>query len=395
MHPVPTSRLAYSLTARWESSFPERHGWSEPDDMSHLENHHHDEMAYSQPGFPKVDIFAPGLSSFWQQNWLDQSQPLLHHSRHPHHDRITSPHQAHHAPHHEFFTPSPISPIHQPSETSSAQTEWDILRATTTTTAADGHTHAPLRQATPPPSPGCPRNNNNPLPHYPFPPLPSAESKSKTTPTPTGPSTTASTISNSPRSSSRTSNAYDAAAPPAQAASPSGMGMGMYQTFRVGNKRPPTTASAERVEIINLCGSSPIITTTGTGTAPEDLSPDDYAAKVQERRIAHKLSEKSRRNRLTAAIREIHKLMPSSSSEEQEKDGTSEMEREAMAQQMAAHFSKVDVVEMAVGFIRRLKRENERLAERVKAVEERERERERLREGEGTKEASPGAEETT
>ncbi len=29
------------------------------------------------------------------------------------------------------------------------------------------------------------------------------------------------------------------------------------------------------------------------------------------------------------------------------------------------HFSKVDVVEMAVGFIRRLKRENERLAKRV------------------------------
>jgi len=75
MHPIPPSRLAYNLPSRNESSFPERHAWSEPDDISHLSG---GDVTYTQPGFPKLDIFTPGLSSFWQQNWLDQSQPLPH-----------------------------------------------------------------------------------------------------------------------------------------------------------------------------------------------------------------------------------------------------------------------------------------------------------------------------
>ena len=87
MHTIPTSRLAYNLASRSESSFPERHAWSEPDDISHLASSsstgmNNDVIYAHQPGFPKIDIFAPGLSSFWQQNWLDQSQTLLHH-RHP------------------------------------------------------------------------------------------------------------------------------------------------------------------------------------------------------------------------------------------------------------------------------------------------------------------------
>jgi hypothetical protein len=145
----------------------------------------------------------------------------------------------------------------------------------------------------------------------------------------------------------------------------------MYQTFRVGRPRPPGGANSttERVEI-NLCGT-PYDTTAG-GTA-EDLSPDDYAAKVQERRIAHKLSEKSRRNRLTAAIREIQKLMPADGENKDEGD------KEDVAVQ-AHSISKVDVVEMAVGFVRRLKRENERLAAKVKAAEEKLREKEREKE---------------
>jgi hypothetical protein len=155
----------------------------------------------------------------------------------------------------------------------------------------------------------------------------------------------------------------------------------MYQTFRVGRSRPPggtaSSATAERVEI-NLCGTP---YDTAAGGTTEDLSPDDYAAKVQERRIAHKLSEKSRRNRLTAAIREIQKLMPA------DVDNKDKDEREKEEAVVQAHsISKVDVVEMAVGFVRRLKRENERLAARVKAAEEKLREKEEKEEEAGGKE---------
>ncbi len=81
MHPVePNGPLTYSLEAitRGESSFPERHIWTESDDITHLPAN---DVTYSQPGFPKLDTAfggAPGLSSFWQQNWLDQTQTLLH-----------------------------------------------------------------------------------------------------------------------------------------------------------------------------------------------------------------------------------------------------------------------------------------------------------------------------
>jgi hypothetical protein len=363
MHPVSTSRLAYNLASRGESSFPERHAWSEPDDLSHLEGH--EDVAYSEPGFPKLDIFAPGLPSIWQQNWLDQGQPLPHH-RHPHHGKVTSP--SAHQVHHEFFTPSPISRTH-PSDTS-VQYEWEILR---TTTAAAGH-HAP--------PPGQ---------HFPWLPsqatAPSSDSQIKIE-------------DDSDSNWSLNDSVEEIHLPPliqpnvqrlrrgstgrvskvgrVPTGKPSGA---MYQTFRVGRPRPPggTNSTTERVEI-NLCGP-PYDTTTGR--TADDLSPDDFAAKVQERRIAHKLSEKSRRNRLTAAIREIQKLMPADG------DNKDEGEKDDAAAQ--AHLiSKVDVVEMAVGFVRRLKRENERLAAKVKAAEEKLREKEK----EAEKETQAGEKET-
>ncbi|KAK0627538.1 hypothetical protein B0T14DRAFT_563334 [Immersiella caudata] len=370
MHPVPSSRLAYTLASRSESSFPERHAWSEPDDMSHLESESHEDVTYSQPGFPKIDIFAPGLSSFWQQNWLDHSQPLLHHQRHPHQDRVTPP-QAHHSQphqvHHEFFTPSPISPV-QPSD-ASAQAEWEILRATTTTA---GH-HAP--------PPGQ---------HFPW--LPSQATMTSSDPK-------IKVEDDSDSNWSLNESLEEIHLPPliqpnvqrlrrgstgrvskvgrAPVTKSSGA---MYQTFRVGRPRHPggtnTSSTTERVEI-NLCGT-PYDTTAGGTT--EDLSPDDYAVKVQERRIAHKLSEKSRRNRLTAAIREIQKLMPADVENKDKDEGEKE---EAVVQ--AQSISKVDVVEMAVGFVRRLKRENERLAARVKVAEEKLREKEEKKEKEMTR----------
>jgi hypothetical protein len=118
------------------------------------------------------------------------------------------------------------------------------------------------------------------------------------------------------------------------------------------------------------------------------------------KRIAHKLSEKTRRNRLTIAIREIQKLLPSED-DDGDDDGTQassqgKSQRESRgkshrepnketdsrshkeSQKEAAEYvalrpgvpsSKLDVAEMAVGFIRELKAKNVALARRVRELE--------------------------
>ncbi len=81
------------------------------------------------------------------------------------------------------------------------------------------------------------------------------------------------------------------------------------------------------------------------GGATAAFYPDDFAQRVQSKRMAHKISEKARRDRLTAAIREMQELLP---------DG--------MCREMQDHdfdgnipVSKAIVVESAIRYIRQLK----------------------------------------
>jgi len=96
--------------------------------------------------------------------------------------------------------------------------------------------------------------------------------------------------------------------------------------------------------------------TTSASPPAEDASP--ISSILDEKRVAHKLSEKSRRNRLTTALREIQKLLP--------------LEELGNDHQLLLHgfgmpISKVDVAEMAVEYIGRLKRENEALRGELKS----------------------------
>lgn len=380
MHPITAGRLAYNLPSRQsESSFPERHIYSEPDEIETDHDHHQDHpLSYSQshpqPGFPKLD-FVPSISSFWQESWLDQSQPT-HRPHHQHHavspviyggvevpvschltrreqsiDRLTSPHHQHHHSAHDIFASSPIRPPQH-------DVEWEILRATTLPAPGPDlpwlstlHTGASPKIKTEDDSDSNwslnDNSNDNSSEDLQLPQLVRPHIQSLRRRAGAGASKVSKVSRHPPTPTS------------------------FQHTFRMSTK--PTSGAARAsnitintngIETIDLCGPSP----TPTPTTGE--SPDDFAAKMMERRIAHKLSEKSRRNRLTAAIREIQKLMPL--------DGTELANSEVAG--IYPHFSKVDVAEMAIGYIRKLKRENEELKRKGREREEKDKEREREKE---------------
>lgn len=92
------------------------------------------------------------------------------------------------------------------------------------------------------------------------------------------------------------------------------------------------------------------------------------SSKVNSKRIAHKLSEKTRRNRLTIAIREIQKLLPSEDGGDEHSRSQSQKEPDFVVRP-GVPSSKLDIVEMAVGFIKDLKERNKEMAKRLKEAE--------------------------
>ena len=80
----------------------------------------------------------------------------------------------------------------------------------------------------------------------------------------------------------------------------------------------------------------------------------DGPSKLLSKRIAHKLSEKTRRNRLTVAIREIEKLLPPTQTSEddeggQQSDGSKSPQAEKIQFIPGGNaVSKVDVVEISM-----------------------------------------------
>ncbi|KAK1755553.1 hypothetical protein QBC47DRAFT_191060 [Echria macrotheca] len=339
MHPVVSDRLSFSLPGRQgESSFPERHIWAEADDASHESLH----VAFEQPGFPKLD-FGPGVSSFWQQNWLAQSQALHRHQvpaierltsvedQHPaHNDLLVSSPSHHEAPEWGLFRAGAVPgadfpwlpPYHQPQQLSSPKIKADD----------DSDSNWSL-------------NDNSSedlqiLPQLVRSQAPSTARRRRGTGSGVG-GTSSSRVSKA--SSRRQQN--QPSTPTMQTAAAAAT---YRHTFRMSKVAAPET--------IDLSGAGE--------------SPDDFAAKMLERRIAHKLSEKSRRNRLTAAIREMQKLMPLEDQVGPEGDAAATVQVG-----LYPHFSKVDVAEMAIGYIRKLQRENEALrveVERYRGQEQQE-----------------------
>ncbi|KAK4143310.1 uncharacterized protein C8A04DRAFT_12463 [Dichotomopilus funicola] len=109
---------------------------------------------------------------------------------------------------------------------------------------------------------------------------------------------------------------------------------------------------------------------TGTTGAEIEVAYRDgsSSAKVDSKRIAHKLSEKTRRNRLTIAIREIQKLLPSGLAPDDESSSQAQKDADYIVRP-GVPSSKLDIVEMAVGFIRDLKERNKDLAKRLREAE--------------------------
>lgn len=150
---------------------------------------------------------------------------------------------------------------------------------------------------------------------------------------------------------------------------------GVYHTFRMSKRPPAPSAAAARPAVVDLIETTPFgphpITNFGAaaGAAGGGGGDANDPAKMLEKRLAHKLSEKGRRNRLTSAIREIQKLMPLDAVTATAEGGVVEGGGKGGEVVVYPHFSKVDVVEMAIGYIRRLQRENEEMARRVKGGE--------------------------
>ncbi|KAM7213012.1 hypothetical protein V8F06_011614 [Rhypophila decipiens] len=100
-----------------------------------------------------------------------------------------------------------------------------------------------------------------------------------------------------------------------------------------------------------------------------DIDGEDDSSKQLSKKIAHKLSEKTRRNRLTMAIREIEKLLPPPASNGDDEAGDEAREDRIQFIPGGNAVSKVEVVEMAIGYIKRLQDENKKMARKVAKVE--------------------------
>ncbi|KAM7207775.1 hypothetical protein V8F20_001817 [Naviculisporaceae sp. PSN 640] len=110
--------------------------------------------------------------------------------------------------------------------------------------------------------------------------------------------------------------------------------------------------------------------------ATSAVDDEDDSSKQLSKKIAHKLSEKTRRNRLTMAIREIEKLLPPTTTTTGD-DGEEKAQQAIQFIPGGNAVSKVEVVEMAIGYIKRLREENKRMSRNIdRAEKEKNREKE-------------------
>ncbi|KAK4182882.1 hypothetical protein QBC35DRAFT_139874 [Podospora australis] len=334
MHPISSSFGGLGPVTDTESSFPERHleesEFSSPTEWPT----HHDvtrfstiNLDFAQAALPKLQTFQPSNTHLWSQSWVGQSQRLNNRG----HIAAQSNSTDHNILHTTFR-----------QATSPVQTEWDLYRAASGSSPLQFHWNPQSALSNPEDDSESIRSMNDSPEEF-FPPL----------------STWAGTHKIRRRSTHRITK-------------PTRLPVGNNLSHSLGlDKRHTHDSSPDLLDFgdTNFFGShtshdqlmTPESATTGNFIIPEE----DSAEKVDSKRIAHKLSEKSRRNRLTVAIREIQKLLPS----ETDREDSPLMNECDLLVRPGVPNSKLDVVEMAIGFIRRLKEENIEMAKRVKQYE--------------------------
>ena len=111
---------------------------------------------------------------------------------------------------------------------------------------------------------------------------------------------------------------------------------------------------------------------SGDGDGDDNDNDTTNPSKLLSKRLAHKLSEKTRRNRLTVAIREIEKLLPPTEVPDDNHPSGDDKSPQAERIQFIPGgnaVSKVDVVETAIGYIKKLQEENSKMASRAEKAE--------------------------
>ncbi|KAK3688087.1 hypothetical protein B0T22DRAFT_439653 [Podospora appendiculata] len=325
-HPMATNFSACSLSTKGEhSSFPERHltprdsdssvDWPEPVEIPDLQSHW---ATYSPP---QLGALEPQLMTFSPRNWLDQqSQPPVHRAQHT--ARVAFP-QARAPPNNLHLVFSP--PLHETAPVN--PTGWDMLLLAT------DHSTASFPWS--PTQPAIKIEDDSDLIWS----LNDSQEDSQSLP-----------------SSWLPAQKFKKRRSVPKVTKPSRQSTAQARHFASLGKQLVRASVPDRLELSKTASAAshssdldnPLVT---GGTI--DLTSDDFSAKLDSKRVAHKLSEKSRRNRLTAAIREIQKLLPQDAESDERPPGSL--------------ISKVDVVEMAIGYIKRLKQEN---AATVKWAEE-------------------------
>lgn len=135
---------------------------------------------------------------------------------------------------------------------------------------------------------------------------------------------------------------------------------------------PDTAAAFFPTTVHDPAAAAAAVAAAATATAGGEIEVSyrdgSSSSKVDSKRIAHKLSEKTRRNRLTIAIREIQKLLPSGLAPDDESNPQAQKDADYVVRP-GVPSSKLDIVEMAVGFIKDLKERNKDLSKRLREAE--------------------------
>jgi hypothetical protein len=105
--------------------------------------------------------------------------------------------------------------------------------------------------------------------------------------------------------------------------------------------------------------------------------PDTLAENLSSKRTNHKLAEQGRRNRINSALKEIESLLPSSYTQDKtkEKDSTTETggangsTKSAEKSGSTQTISKASTVEMAIDYIKALRKELSETKEKLKTAE--------------------------
>ncbi|KAK0712191.1 hypothetical protein B0T21DRAFT_415763 [Apiosordaria backusii] len=355
-HPLSSSLAVYRPDSGADSSFPERHLDDLRDSPTEWPNHEDTarfspiSLEFPEAGLPKLQTFESNSSSVWPQGWVSQPHSLLHR--------------------HQISVQT--GPIEQallhPSfrqTTSPVQAEWDLFRGASGHSPGHFQWNAPQRRSNAEEDSDSNQSLNDSIEDF-LPPLSTWNATHRV----------------------RRKSAH-------RITKPTRMPVGPAVSHSILSDRQPHESSPDLFDFAgtNMFHAQPshdqMISGDGNGTTnfgfPQGEEPT--AEKAHSKRIAHKLSEKTRRNRLTLAIREIQKLLPS----ESDRDDLPLADSELLIRP-GVPSSKLDVVEMAIGFIRKLKEENASMTKRLRDMEQKPAQEEcRCRKEEQGKEETPSA----